>query len=79
MARERPIGVTTLAILACIGVINTAIYTLQMLHLLPTYVGPVAFWQVSLMGAFLWCFLTLIRLSVAGMLLQLHPQGYTSC
>ena len=77
MARERPIGVTILAILAFIGAINAAIYTLQMLHLLPTYVGPVAFYQFSLIGAFLWGFLTLIWLAVAGMLLQLNPQGYT--
>ncbi len=76
MARERPIGVTILAILAFIGAINAAVYTLQMLHLLPTYVGPVAFYQFSLIGAFLWGFLTLVWLAVAGMLLQLNPQGY---
>jgi hypothetical protein len=77
MAKERPIGVTILAILAFLGAINAGIYTLQMLHLLPTYIGPVAFWQFSLIGAFLWGFLTLIWLGVAGMLLQLHPQGWT--
>lgn len=76
MARERPICVTILAILAFIGAINAAVYTLQMLHLLPTYVGPVAFYQFSLIGAFLWGFLTLVWLAVAGMLLQLNPQGY---
>jgi hypothetical protein len=77
MATTRPIGVTILAALAIIGAINAGIYTLQMLHLLPTYLGPVAFYQFSLIGAFLWGFLTLIWLSVAGMLLQLHPQGWT--
>jgi hypothetical protein len=69
--------VTILAILAFIGAINAAIYTLQMLHLLPTYVGQVAFYQFSLIGAFLWGFLTLVWLAVAGMLLQLNPQGYS--
>lgn len=77
MARERPIGVTILAILAFIGAINALVYTLQMLHLLPTYIGPVAFWQFSLIGAALWGFLVLIWLSVAAMLLQLHPQGWS--
>jgi hypothetical protein len=76
MATARPIGVTILAILAFLGAINAAIYTLQMLHLLPTYIGPVAFWQFSLIGAALWGFLALIWLSVAGMLLQMHPQGW---
>ena len=76
MAQERPIGVTILAILALLGAVNAAIYTLQMLHLLPTYIGPVAFWQFSLIGAALWGFLVLIWLGVAGMLLQLHPQGW---
>jgi hypothetical protein len=77
MAKARPIGVTILAILALLGAFNAFIYTLQMLHLLPTYIGPVAFWQFSLIGAFLWGFLVLIWLGVAGMLLNLHPQGWT--
>ncbi len=76
MAKERPIGVTILAILAFLGAFNALIYTLQMLHLLPTYIGPVAFWQFSLIGAALWGFLVLIWLGVAGMLLNLHPQGW---
>ena len=76
MAKERPIGVTILAVLALLGAVNAAIYTLQMLHLLPTYLGPVAFWQFSLIGAALWGFLVLIWLGVAGMLLNLHPQGW---
>ena len=76
MAQERPIGVTILAVLALLGAVNAAIYTLQMLHLLPTYLGPVAFWQFSLIGAALWGFLVLIWLGVAGMLLNLHPQGW---
>ena len=77
MAKARPIGVTILAVLAILGAFNAFIYTLQMLHLLPTYVGPVAFWQFSLIGAFLWGFLVLIWLGVAGLLLNLHPQGWS--
>ena len=51
MARERPIGVTILAIVAIIAAVNAFIVTLQMLHLLPTYLGPIAFYQFSLIGA----------------------------
>jgi len=56
MEKERPIGVTILAFLAILGAVNAFIYTLQMLHLLPTYIGPVAFYQFSLIGAILWGF-----------------------
>jgi hypothetical protein len=76
MAKERPIGVTILAILALFGFVNASIYTLQMLHLLPTYLGPVAVWQFSLIGAILWGFLALIWLGVFGALMVVHPQGW---
>lgn len=76
MVKERPIGVTILAFLAILGAINAMIYTLQMLHILPTYLGPVAFYQFSLIGAILWGVLVFIWLGVSGMLMQMHPQGY---
>ena len=50
MEKERPIGVTILAIVAIIAAVNAFIITLQMLHLLPTYIGPVAFYQFSQIG-----------------------------
>jgi len=76
MAQTRPIGVTILAVLAIIAAVNAFIYTLQMLHLLPTYLGPVAFYQFSLIGALLWGFLAFIWLGVAGALWIVHPQGW---
>ena len=76
MAKERPVGVTILAFLAIIGAINAFMYTLQMLHLLPTFLGPVAFYQFSLIGALCWGFLCFIWLGVFGMLWTLHPQGW---
>ena len=76
MTKERPIGVTILAILALIGALNAFIYTLQMLHIIPVYIGSVAFFQFSLIGAIIWGFLVLVWLGVAGMLMQLHPSGY---
>lgn len=76
MEKSRPIGVMILAFLAVLAAINAFIYTLQMLHILPTYLGPVAFYQFSLIGAFFWGFLALIWLGVAGMLWSMHPQGW---
>jgi len=70
------LGVMILTILAIIGALNAFIYTLQMLHLLPTYLGPVAFYQFSLIGAFLWGFLAFIWLGVAGALWAMYPQGW---
>ena len=76
MEQSRPIGVTILAFLAILGAINAFIYTLQMLHILPTYIGPVAFYQFSLIGAAFWGFLAFIWLGVAGALWIMHPQGW---
>ena len=74
MAKERPIGVTILAILAFLGAFNAFIYTLQMLHLLPTYIGPVTFWQFSLIGIPLTPRPDLARRCRDTP--QLHPQGW---
>ena len=47
-----------------------------MLHILPTYIGPVGFYQFSLIGAFLWGFLVLIWLAVFRMLMDVQPQAW---
>ena len=76
IAKERPVGVTILAFLAILGAINAFIYTLQMLHLLPTFLGPIAFYQFSLIGAFFWGLLFFIWLAVFRMLWEVQPQGW---
>ena len=76
MAKERPVGVTILAFLAILGAINALIYTLQMLHLLPTFLGPIAFYQFSLIGAFFWGLLFFIWLAVFRMLWEVQSQGW---
>jgi len=76
MEKTRPIGVTILAFLAILGAVNAFIYTLQMLHLLPTYIGPVAVYQFSFIGALLWGFLAFIWLGIFGALWVVHPQGW---
>jgi len=74
--KERPIGVTLLAVLAGLAALQALVYTLQMLHILPNYLGPVAFWDFSLLGAMFWGFIFLIWLAVIQMLLTMHPSGW---
>ncbi len=76
MEKARPLGVTILAFLAILGAINALIYTLQMLHLLPVFIGPVAFFTFSLIGAFFWGLLVFIWLWVFRMLWEVNPQGW---
>jgi hypothetical protein len=47
-----------------------------MLHLIPTYLGPIAFYQFSLIGAFFWGLLFFIWLAVFRMLWEVQPQGW---
>jgi hypothetical protein len=79
MAKERPIGVTILAVLAMLGALVAFVYTLQMLHILPFYLGPIAYWEFSLIGAIFWGFLVLIWLAVFQMLMTMHPSGWLFC
>lgn len=60
MERQRPIGVTILAILAAVAAILAIVHTLQMLHILPVLLGPVKFFTFSLVGAILWGILAAI-------------------
>jgi len=76
MAKERPLGITILAILALLGAAGALIVTLQMLHLLPIYVGQLHFWTFDFWGALLWGILFLIYLWVFRMLWSVNPQGW---
>jgi hypothetical protein len=76
MEKTRPLGVTILAFLAILGAINALVYTLQMLHILPVFIGNVAFFEFSLIGAFFWGLLFFIWLWVFRMLWDVQPQGW---
>ena len=76
MEKTRPLGVIILAFLAILGAINALIYTLQMLHILPVFIGNVAFFEFSLIGAFFWGLLFFIWLWVFRMLWDVQPQGW---
>jgi hypothetical protein len=76
MTTTRPIGVTFIAILAILGAINAFIVTLQYLHILPVYVGQVAFYTFSLIGAFFWVLIIFFFLWLFRMLWEMQPQGW---
>jgi len=76
MAKNRPIGITVLAVLALLGAAWALIVTLQMLHLLPIFVGQLHFWTFDFWGALLWGILFLIYLWVFRMLWNVNPQGW---
>ena len=76
MEKQRPFGITLLAILALLAAFMAFVYTLQMLHLLPVYMGAVNFWTFSLLGAIFWGFIVLIWLWVFRMLMMMDPQGW---
>jgi predicted flap endonuclease-1-like 5' DNA nuclease len=78
MTKERPFGVTILAVLAAIAAIIAIFHTLQMLHLFPIQgpFGQFAFFTFDLFGAILWGILALIYFWVMSMLWNLNPQGW---
>lgn len=76
MEKTRPIGVTILAVLAILCAIHALMYTLQMLHLLPILLGPVAFFTFDLIGAIFWGLLFFIWIWVFRMLWELQQQGW---
>lgn len=76
MARNRPFVITLLAILALIGAAQALIYTLQLLHLFPIWIGDVRFYTFDFWGALLWGIMVLIYVWVFNMLWNVNPQGW---
>ncbi len=65
-AKERPVGVTILAILAGIAAVIAAIHSLQFLGLIPFVVGPsgytvhfFSFWYALMYGLLVWVYIWL--------------------
>ena len=76
MTRSRPIGITILAILSGVAAVIAAIHTLQYLHLMPFFLGPMTFFGFDLWGALMWGVSTAIYLWVTRMLWNVDPQGW---
>jgi hypothetical protein len=76
MARDRPFVVTILAILSLLGAAVALIATLQMLHLLPVFIGEMSFWTFDFWAALGWGILFLIYLWIFRMLWNVDPRGW---
>ena len=78
MTKNRPFGVTLLAILAIIGAIVAAYHTLQYLGIFSFtgLFGVFEFYGVNWIGALMWALMILIYIWVARMLWNLDPQGW---
>lgn len=65
-ARERPVGVTILAILAGIAAVLAAVHALQFLGIIPFFIGPAgykvhyfSFWYALMYGLLVWVYIWL--------------------
>ena len=77
-AKERPIGVTILAILAGIAAVLAAIHALQFLGVIPFVIGPsgykvhaFSFWYALMYALLVWVYIWLTR-----MLWRVEPQAW---
>lgn len=76
--KNRPFGVTLLAVFALIAAVVAGYHTLQMLHIFPVRLagGDVKFFTFDLVGAMLWGIMLLIYLWVFRMLWSVDPRGW---
>ena len=77
-AKERPVGVTILAILAGIAAVLAAVHALQFLGILPFLVGPTgykvryfSFWYALMYGLLVWVYIWLTM-----MLWRVQPEAW---
>lgn len=77
-AKERPVGVTILAILAGIAAVFAAVHALQFLGIIPFVLGPTgytvryfSFWYALMYGLLVWVYIWLTR-----MLWRVQPDAW---
>jgi hypothetical protein len=75
-SKQRPIGVTILAILAGIAAVLAAIQALQFLGILPFVIGPVVIRTFSLWYALMWGLMVWIYAWLVQMLWRVDPQAW---
>ena len=76
MTRSRPFGITLLAVVAALAGVVAAYHTLQYLHILPFWLGSMAFWGFDLWGALAWGIATALYAWVVVMLWNVQPAGW---
>ncbi|TMD71364.1 MAG: hypothetical protein E6I97_18870 [Chloroflexi bacterium] len=74
--KERPIGVTILAILAGVAAVLAAINALQFLGILPFFVGPVAFRTFNFFYALMWGLMVWVYIWLVQMLWRVDPAAW---
>jgi hypothetical protein len=74
--KDRPTGISILAVLAAIAAVIAAIHTLQYLHLLPFFLGPLTFFGFDPLAALLWALCTAAWIWAAMQLWNVNPQGW---
>ena len=69
IVKQRPVGVTILAILAAIAAVIAAFHALQFLGLIPFFIGPygyavrhVNFWYALMYGLLVWVYIWLFQM-----------------
>ncbi|NOX61100.1 MAG: hypothetical protein GXP42_04020 [Chloroflexi bacterium] len=76
MAKQRPFGVTLLAILAGIAAVLAGIHTLQSLGILPFFIGPFPVRGFSLWNAIMWGLMVWVWVWLVQMLWRVDPQAW---
>ncbi len=74
--KQRPIGVTILAILAAVLAVLSAIHALQFLGIIPFFIGPVALRTFNFFYALMWGLLFWVYLWLVQMLWRVEPQAW---
>ena len=74
--KNRPFGVTVLAILAGIAAVLAAIHFLQAIGLLPYMIGPIAIRGFSLWNALMWALMIWVWVWLVKMLWDVDPQAW---
>jgi hypothetical protein len=74
--KQRPIGVTILAVLAALAAVWAGYRVLQFLGLFPFWIGPVPFRNFSIFAALMWGLLVWVYVWLVKMLWEVNPQGW---
>jgi hypothetical protein len=74
--KQRPVGVTILAILAGIVAVFAAVHTLQFLGILPFFIGEVPFRAVNFWYALMWGLMVWIYIWLVQMLWRVDPGAW---
>src|SRR5206468_5319797 len=76
LMKQRPVGVTILAILAGVAAVLAAINALQFLGILPFFVGPVAFRTFNFFYALMWGLMVWVYIWLVQMLWRVDPAAW---